>query len=156
MIRLNRKESKMGTVYKRGTIWWVKYYRNGKPFFESSGSRKRTDAVNLLKGREGDIVKGVPVTPVVNRITLGELYADLVTDYEINSRKSLRHMKIRFEKHLLPYFGEQRRAVSIGTADLKRYIAERQQSKASNASINRELTSLKRAYSLAVNCEPQS
>ena len=97
----------MGTIYKRGSIWWVKYYRSGKPFFETSGSKKKTDALRLLKDREGDIVKGVPVTPMVNRVTLGELYEDMVNDYEINSRKSLQHMKLRFENHILPYFGEQ-------------------------------------------------
>jgi hypothetical protein len=53
----------MGMTYKRGTVWWVKYYRNGRPFRESSQSRKESDAINLLKLREGDIAHGLPVNP---------------------------------------------------------------------------------------------
>ncbi|MFC1815162.1 hypothetical protein ACFL0M_04300 [Thermodesulfobacteriota bacterium] len=45
----------MGTVYKRGKTYWIKYYRNGKPYYESSGSKKDADAKRLLKKREGEI-----------------------------------------------------------------------------------------------------
>ncbi len=30
----------MGSIYKRGKTFWVKYYRNGKPYFESAKSDK--------------------------------------------------------------------------------------------------------------------
>jgi integrase len=144
----------MGTVYKRGTVWWCKYYRNGKPFFETSGSTRKTDAVRLLKDREGDIVKGVPVTPQVNRVTLGELYQDVVTDYVVNKKKTLNDMKRRFQNHMLPFFGEDRKAASISTTDIKKYISHRLKKGASNGGINRELTCLRRAFTLAVRCEP--
>jgi hypothetical protein len=45
----------MGMTYQRGAVWWVKYYRNGRPMRESSGSTKESDAIQLLKIREGDI-----------------------------------------------------------------------------------------------------
>jgi hypothetical protein len=48
----------MGMIYRRGKTYWIKYYRNGKPFYESSGSEKETDAKKLLKSREGSIVDG--------------------------------------------------------------------------------------------------
>ncbi len=48
----------MGTVYRRGSIWWIKYYRNGKPFRESSKSQKISDAKRLLRRREGEIATG--------------------------------------------------------------------------------------------------
>jgi hypothetical protein len=53
----------MGMTYKRGSVWWVKYYRNGRPIRESSHSGKESDAINLLKLREGDIAHGLPVNP---------------------------------------------------------------------------------------------
>jgi hypothetical protein len=57
--RRKRKEIvTMGMIYKRGNTFWIKYYRNGKPFYESSGSDKETDAKKLLKSREGSIVDG--------------------------------------------------------------------------------------------------
>ena len=53
----------MGMTYKRGTVWWVKYYRNGRPIRESSHSSKESDAITLLKLREGDIAHGLPMNP---------------------------------------------------------------------------------------------
>jgi len=44
----------MGTLYKRGRIWWCQYYQNGKPYQESSRSRKKMVAHALLKQREGE------------------------------------------------------------------------------------------------------
>ena len=42
-----RKEANMGSIYKRGKIWWIKYYRAGKGYRESSGSKKESDAKRL-------------------------------------------------------------------------------------------------------------
>jgi hypothetical protein len=41
-----------------GNVWWIKYYRHGKPYRESSKSEKVTDAQRLLKKREGEIAEG--------------------------------------------------------------------------------------------------
>jgi hypothetical protein len=41
----------IGCVYKRSNIYWIKYYRNGKPDYESTRSRKEVDAKRLLKKR---------------------------------------------------------------------------------------------------------
>jgi hypothetical protein len=53
----------MGMTYQRGAVWWVKYYRNGRPIRESSGSTKESDAIQLLRIREGDIAHSLPVNP---------------------------------------------------------------------------------------------
>jgi len=47
-------------VAPTGNVWWIKYYRNGKPVRESSESTKETEAKKLLRLREGDVAKGVP------------------------------------------------------------------------------------------------
>jgi hypothetical protein len=97
-----------GSIYKRGNIWWIKCHRSGRPFYESSESTAHEDAKNLLKLREGDIARGVPVTPQVNRRTIDELLADVVTDYEVNKQKSIADLKRRITLHLLPHFGGRR------------------------------------------------
>jgi hypothetical protein len=51
----------MGMKYQRGAVWWVKYYRNGHAIRESTGSAKESEAIRLLKIREGDIERGLPV-----------------------------------------------------------------------------------------------
>ena len=45
----------MGSIYKRGAVYWIKYYRNGIPMRESAESDKESVAKTLLKAREGDI-----------------------------------------------------------------------------------------------------
>src|SRR5439155_428132 len=51
--------------------------------------------------------------------------------------------------HLEPFF-RRRRMATIATADVRRYVARRQEEGAKNATINRELSLLKRAFALAI------
>ena len=34
----------MGMLYKRGEIFWIKYYSSGKPIRESTGTTKQKEA----------------------------------------------------------------------------------------------------------------
>jgi len=149
----------MGMTYQRGAVWWVKYYRNGRPIRESSGSTKEGDAIQLLKIREGDIAHGLPVNPKLNRIRFDEVADDLKTEYAVNGRRSVDELERRIRLHLLPSFGG-RRLASITTADVNAFILKRQKDvmlvgegdqerKYSNGEINRELTTLKRILNLA-------
>jgi hypothetical protein len=83
--------------------YWIKYQVNGRPQCVSSGSNKREVAKSLLKLREGDVEKGLPVTAGVNRITFDQAAADLVNDYTTNRRRSLRILNLRLKKHLTPF-----------------------------------------------------
>jgi integrase len=151
----------MGMTYKRGTVWWVKYYRNGRSIRESSHSSKESDAINLLKLREGDIAHGLPVNPKLNRIRFDEAADDLKTEYAVNGRRSTDELERRIRLHLLPHFGG-RRLAAITSADVNAFILkrqkgamavgegdERQERRYSNGEINRELTTLKRILNLA-------
>jgi hypothetical protein len=115
----------MGMTYKRGAVWWVRYYRNGQPIRESSHSSKESDAINLLKLREGDIAHGLPVNPKLNRIRFDEAADDLKTEYSVNGRRSADELERRIRLHLLPYFGG-RRLSSMTTADVNAFILKRQ------------------------------
>ncbi len=139
----------MGELRLRGRVWWIRYYRNGRRYEESSRSDKKGEAQRLLAMREGDIARGVPVTPQANRLRFEEAAQDVVTDYRVNGKRSLEHVERRMKLHLLPVFGA-RRMVGITTADVRTFIAQRQAAGASNAEINRELAILKRSFTLAV------
>ena len=54
------------------------------------------DAKRLLKDREGDIVKGVPITPKMGSRKFKELAEDVLTDYRINDKKCYKHAELRF------------------------------------------------------------
>ena len=139
----------MGQLKRRGSIWWVRYYRDGRRFEESTRSDRREDAVRLLKVREGDVARGLPVTPKIGRLRFDEAADDVLNDYRVNGKRSLDDVRRRFVLHLLPFFGG-RRMSTLATPDVRVYIAQRQAAGASNATVNRELTALKRAFSLAL------
>ena len=138
----------MGQLRKRGNVWWIRYYRNGGRHEESSRSGKKQVAIDLLKIREGDIAKGVPVSARVNQLRFNEAAQDVTNDYRSNGHRSLEQLQRGIRLHLLPFFGD-RRMSQINTADIRRYITARQQEGAANATINRETTALGRMYTLA-------
>ena len=98
----------MGELRKRGNIWWLRYYRNGRRHEESSHSTRKGDAVRLLRAREGDIAKGLPISSSVGKIRFDEAAADVVRDYEVNGRKSTCDVEARIRLHLAPFFGGRR------------------------------------------------
>jgi len=170
----------MGTIYQRGRVWWLAYRQHGRLMRESSKSTKERVALRLLKVREGDIEKGEIIVPTRDRLTFEEAAADLVNDYTTNGKRSLVVCQRRVTKHLTPYF-RGRRLAGISTADVRAFIAKRQADTivvrqahtltnpdgsatdvpevtkpVSNAEINRELTTLKRIFSLAVQADKLS
>ena len=93
----------MGSIYKRGETYWVKYYRAGKPYRESSHSDKESDVKRLLKLREGQIAENRFTGLRVERIRFDELADDLINDYKVNGKKSTDRAE-RSVKHLKAFF----------------------------------------------------
>ncbi len=137
----------MGSIYKRGNVRWIAYYKNGKLYRESTGLESEREARRILKLREGEVASGRFSGLRPQRIRFGELAQGLVNDYRVNGRKSLDRAE-RSIRHLEEFFGGMR-AIEITTDYVKAYIAERKEEGASNATINRELSALKRMFSLA-------
>ena len=133
---------------KQSKVWWVRYYRNGRRHEESSHSTKKGDAERLLKQREGAVANGEPVSAAVGRLRFDAAVEDVLTDYRTNGKRSAGHVERRIRLHLAPFFGGRRMA-AITTADVRTYTAQRQGAGAPNATINRELAILKRAFRLA-------
>jgi integrase len=130
-------------------VWSIRYYRDGRRFEESSGSTKYADAVALLKIREGDIAKGVPVSPQLARFRFEDAAADIEAEYVVNSRRSIGELTRRIELHLKPFSGG-RRMSRITTADIRAFTRKRLDTGAAAAEVNRELAILKRMFTLAV------
>ncbi len=155
---------KAGSIYQRrkklpdgrGTIlapWWIKYTKNGQVFRESSGSEDRQDAIRLLKRRLGEIVTGKFAGLALERIRMAQLFDDVIQDYKDNERATVDDAEMRVRKHLLSAFGEIR-AAEFSTQHVKQYVAMRQRERVANATINRELAIVRRAFNLAAQADP--
>jgi integrase len=130
-------------------IWYIRYQRNGKRITESSRSEKKTVAENLLKLRLGEIQQGTYVSPVNRKITIADLYQTLLDNYSQNGMASLEGAKQRWAKRLERHFGAMQ-ALALTSDHLDRYIAWCREQNLSNGTINRDLSALCRAFSLAV------
>ncbi|HRR42291.1 MAG TPA: tyrosine-type recombinase/integrase, partial [Syntrophales bacterium] len=142
----------MGSIYKRGKTYWIKYYRQGKPYRESTKSEKEADAKRLLKKREGEIADGKLPGVYFDRIRFDELAEDFLADYRINQKKSTARAE-RCIKHLKREF-EGARATDITTPRIQAYIEKRLAEGAENATVNRELAALKRLLNLGARQTP--
>jgi len=89
----------MGSIYKRGSIYWIQFYRNGKPYRESSHSELITHAQRLLKKREGEIAEGRLPGIYFDKVKFDELAQDFITDYRINGKDTLKKAE-QFVKYL--------------------------------------------------------
>ncbi len=142
----------MGMIYKRGRMYWIKYYRNGKPYRESTRSVKEADAKRLLKKREGEISEGKLPGIYFDRVRFDELAEDLLRDYRVNGKKSSARAELSI-RHLMESFTGAR-TTDITTPRIGAYIEKRLAEGASNASINRELAALKRMLNLGAGQTP--
>ena len=139
----------MGTIYKRGRIWWIAYYRNNQQLRESTHGTDVAEARRQLRIREGKISEGIPITRRTGQVRIAEILDAVLTDYRLNDRRSIRNAETRVRLHLAPAIGA-RRASEFTTTDVRAYALSRQKAGAANGQINRELAMLKRGFRLAV------
>ncbi len=161
-----QRKPRFGTIYQRtkklpdGTVvtlpkYWIQYCRNGRVYRESAKTENYAEAERLLKRRQGELVTGTFSGLEPERVLIGQLLDDMLEDFRINGEKSIGTVEGGIRLHLRPVFGDVRVA-TFSTTMLKKYIARRKHEEASNATINREITILKRAFNLGYQAEPPS
>ena len=142
----------MGSIYKRGEVYWVKYYRNGKSYRETSKSTKESEAKRLLKKREGEISEGKIPGVCFDRIKFNDLVDDFLADYRVNERKTLARAEQSANRLKTVFDGAK--VTNITTPRINAYIEKRIDEGAENATVNRELSALKRIFNLAARQTP--
>jgi integrase len=144
-----------GYLYRRGTIWWVRYSVRGRDFRESSHSEHEAAAQKLLKARWQELGRGRFIGPSQDRVSMEELFVSLETDYEINRRRSLGTLKGRLV-HLRSAFGNCR-AINVNEEKIELYKQTRLAERTARgrrpiqpATVNRELSMLRKAFRLGI------
>lgn len=130
----------------------MKYYRDGRPVYESTGTTEKREAQRKLNERLGQVATGIHPGPHVERTAFEELVAGIRQDYAINKWRSAQRLN-EYIQHLTRHF-QRLRASGITTDRIQQYILERQQEGAMNGTINRELGALKRMFKLPLPQTP--
>ena len=141
----------MGMLYRRGTVYWIKYYSGGRAIRESTRTTKQKEAERVLKNREGRSAAGLHPLPRVDRITYDELAEDLRRHYEVSGTRGLKEADTRF-RALKPFFSG-RKAASIKGQLAEEYVQHRLQTGVTPATVNRELSTLIRLLGLGYERE---
>ena len=150
------KDKKTGELRKTNT-WYLKYYVAGakKPFEMSSGTGNYDDAVSLLRQKMAAASKKAYVySEDPDKVTVNQLLDMVVEDYRDARRNTTDDTEKRIDKHLRPFFGA-RLAHDVGTKLLKEYRRRRERSEDAVATINKELTWLRRGFKLGMRHEPR-
>jgi integrase len=137
----------MGMLYKRGEVYWIKYYSGGKPIRESTRTTKQREAERFLKDREGRVAIGAPALPRYERIRFQEIAVAMREYYQVTGSRHLRDVDQKLNP-VRQYF-DHHRLVDITAAGITAYIHTRQAAGLSNATVNRELSLLGKALRLA-------
>jgi integrase len=131
----------------RPVRWWIEYWHRGTQFRESAGSSVRKTATDLLKQRLGEVGTGAFTGPSAERLGFEALVEMLRADYTRNGRRSL-GTALACVAHLRRAFGSDRVA-DLAPHRFETYAADRLESGAARATVQRELATMARMLNLA-------
>jgi integrase len=141
------KARRKGSIYKEPgcATWTIAYRRDGKRIREYTGFEDFNAAQQRLAQRLAQSARGEMID-TGRGPTCADLWEGLERYYRINGRKTGNVLPCRW-KHLRPVFGNI--AAGQVTFDrLEQYVDSRLVEKASNATINRETSLLRRMLTL--------
>jgi integrase len=139
----------------------IRYYVNGDPREESTGTTDWAVATRILNERIGDVVTGKAPVAGIQRITIADLLDDLIAHQEVERYPSLRTTRTH-DAILRPWFGKIR-AASLQRKNLDQFVTamrkpqNRDRGKPkpyAEATIGRMLDTLKSAMNLARAASP--
>src|SRR5262245_57119547 len=144
-VYVKRHKNKDGSWFESPALW-ISFKYHGRWQAESSGTNNIEEAVERLKARVNELSAGRK-TVKEDKICYEDLVKQLKLDYKVNKKRSIDSLGF-YLKHLDDFF-KGFKAIEIRGSDVLEYVAKRQEEGAANSSINRELSALKRAFSLA-------
>jgi integrase len=149
-----RRQRGTGSIFRKPPCrkWVIQFYKNGKRIREATGTTEYDTAKKLLRQRLHEIDKNEYLARHGKPARVEDLYDALLDHNRINRKGRARELPGRW-KHLSSAFGAML-AAELTTDDVRHYIRKRQDAGASNATVNRELATLKRMFNLGTECTP--
>ncbi len=144
-----------GCVYrpKGSRNWWIKFSVNGRTIQKSAEKESRREALDVLKDEILKHSAGESVDS--HRVTVEALKEGMMQTWKnLDKNPASVEWAERCWKHLLPYFGKMK-ANAVSSAAIRGYIEQRKAQKAMNGTINRELSVLSSAFTLAYEETPR-
>jgi hypothetical protein len=165
-----------GRIFHKGNnrTWTIQYYvegfkkkkgqlvldNNGRPvrarvaIREATGTASETAAQRILTKRLSEVSRGAWLERERRPATVEDLFVALKEDCLIRRRdEAAARLGWQWEKHLKPVFANVL-ADSLTTDLAVHYTRKRQKEGAADATVNRELGTLRRALNLARRCTP--
>lgn len=155
------ERSDFGRMFKRGSVWYLRFRQNGREYEESLRTSSEREAQKLRARRAAECGLGVLVKTDAKRVTFADL-AQLVRDnYRAKGNRGLEIRIVDGKEHfhgtleenltmLSSYFPESTRALTITTDRVTAFEAAMLGQGYARASVNKGLATLRRAFNLAV------
>src|SRR6266699_1153246 len=140
-----------GRIYRRGRVWWIRYFALGGHRYETSKSENRADAERLLKQRLGEIASGRFQS--AGGATVGTLLDLVIRDYRLTRKRSLADLEYRVNSTIRELIGKLK-AAKFGINEIDRYVQVRSRTGAADGTINRELAIIRRGFTLGKRQNP--
>ena len=129
------------SVYRRGKIWWYKFYFAGKLIRESARTKSKTLAKEAEKHRSRELEKGYNSLRDnrTNQIrSLEETARSYAKDYKVLYPRSYNSFAKYCVQHLIEHFGD-RMLIDIDAEAVEKYQLARLREGASGKTINEEV-----------------
>src|SRR5579863_8461116 len=138
---------------RKTTTYYLKYYAGRRPVEVSSGTTDYEEALAMLRKRMAAVADLPDHSNQPERVRMSQLFDLLLDDYRYKSRRSTYDTERRIDAHLRPFFG-QMKAQALSTSARQMYVEHRRRQKAEPATINKELSWVRRAMRLGAKHEP--
>jgi integrase len=140
---------------QKSKTWYLKYYVQGRPIELPSGTDDYDDALTMLRSKVAAAAQMGQLSEHPERVRMNQLFDLLLEFYRTQERRSTYDVERKIESRLRPYFGKMKAQAITGQV-IARYVASRraEKRKPQNASINRELSYVRRALKLGAKQDP--
>lgn len=139
-------QSKIPGLRLRNGIWQISLSRGERRYRPSTHTKNLKEALKRLAEARERFDRGEFVAPT--KVTFEQLAEGLRSHYRVNELRSLARAETSI-KNLSAFFADYK-AVAITTNQIRRYIIERQEKGAANATVQCELSALSKMLNLAV------